>query len=563
MELKKFQIIKNTSKQVFPMPEKKTRFIVVTGSIMSGLGKGIVTSSIAKLLQARGFSVIPIKFDGYLNIDCGTMNPFRHGEVFVLDDGTEVDMDFGTYERFLNQSLSGSSSITGGKMFQKVITKERKGEYIGRDVQIVPHLTNEIKDWIRNLAKESKTDVVLIEVGGTIGDLENAYFIETMRQMRFEDGHMAVVQLTYVPSLSPGEQKTKPTQHATRMLQSAGMQPDIIIAREQEKLSEDAKKKISLYCNIAEENVFDDPHLDTVYELPLVLEKQDFYKQIAKLLDLDPHKEPDLKEWEKRVNRIEKPKERPLKIAIVGKYTAVKDAYISVKEALVHSAAEVNTGLDIGWIEAADLEKVADVSEVLSGYDGILVPGGFGERGIEGKIKAIKYARENKVPYIGLCLGLQLMVVEYARYVCGLTDANSTEFDKKTNHPVVDLLPEQHNVVKLGGTMRLGAQECNIVKGTISAKAYEKEIASERHRHRYEVNPVYVKELQDKGLIIAATHPVSNVVEIVEWKEGFGVATQAHIELKSRLEAPAPLFIEFMKAAKKRIEKGPETIVEK
>ncbi|MBI5227332.1 CTP synthase (glutamine hydrolyzing) [Candidatus Micrarchaeota archaeon] len=549
------------------MPEKKTRFIVVTGSIMSGLGKGIVTSSIAKLLQARGYSVVPIKFDGYLNIDCGTMNPFRHGEVFVLDDGTEVDMDFGTYERFLNQSLPGNCSITGGKMFQKVITKERKGEYIGRDVQIIPHLTNEIKEWIRNLAKESKADVILIEVGGTIGDLENAYFIETMRQMRFVDGHMAVIQLTYVPSLSPGEQKTKPTQHATRMLQSAGMQPDIIIAREQEKLSEDAKKKISQYCNVAEENVFDDPLLHTVYELPLVLEKQEFYKQIAKIIDLDHTKEPDLKEWEKRVGRIVKPKERPLKIAIVGKYTAVKDAYISVREALVHSAAEVNAGLEIGWIEASDLEKVANVAEVLAGFDGILVPGGFGERGIEGKIKAIEYARENKVPYIGLCLGLQLMVVEYARHVCGLEGANSTEFDKKTLHPVVDLLPEQHNVVKLGGTMRLGAQECNIAKGTVSAKAYDdgkgSAKASERHRHRYEVNPAYVSALVDRGLVVSATHPVSNVVEIVEWKESFGVATQAHIELKSRLEAPAPLFIEFMKAAKKRIEKGPETVVEK
>jgi CTP synthase len=532
------------------MPEKKTRFIVVTGSIMSGLGKGILTSSIARLLQARGFNVVPIKFDGYLNVDCGTMNPFRHGEVFVLDDGTEVDLDFGTYERFLNKSLSGSSSITGGKLFQRIIERERKGEFLGRDVQFIPHLTDEIKARVVDVGKENNADIVLIEVGGTIGDLENGYFIEAMRQLRFEHDQMLIIQLTYVPSVSPGEQKTKPTQHATRMLQSIGLQPDIIVAREQEKLSEDAKKKISIYCNVPEEAVLDDPMLCTVYELPLVLEKQGIYAEIAKRLKLDEKKEPDLKEWEKRVSRTTKPKDKPLKIAIVGKYTAVKDAYISVKEGLVHGAAAVNSGLEVGWVEASDLEKAYDVAETLSGYDGILVPGGFGDRGVEGKIKAIKYARENKIPYLGLCLGLQLMVVEYARHVCGLKDANSSEFDKKTPHPVIDLLPEQHNVSKLGGTMRLGAFDCVLKKGTVAGKAYDKEMISERHRHRYEVNPVYVQDLEDKGLVISGTHPKSGIVEIVEWKSSFGVATQAHIELKSRFEEPAPLFVEFMKAAK-------------
>jgi CTP synthase len=378
------------------MPEK-TKFIVVTGSMMSGLGKGILTSSIAKLLQARGFNVIPIKFDGYLNVDCGTMNPFRHGEVFVLDDGTEVDLDFGTYERFLNKSLTGLSSITGGKLFQRIIEKERKGEYLGRDVQFIPHLTDEIKARVRELGKQSGADIVMIEVGGTIGDLENGYFIEAMRQLKFEQDDMLIVQLTYIPSVSPGEQKTKPTQHATRLLQSIGLQPDIIVAREQEKLSEDAKKKISAYCNVPEEAVFDDPMLHTVYDLPLVLEKQGIYDVIAKRLRLDHKKQPDIKEWEKRVARVVKPKDKPLKIAIVGKYTAVKDAYISVKESLVHSAASVNSGLDVGWIEASDLEKAYDAAEVLAPYDGILVPGGFGDRGIEGKIKAIRYARENKV----------------------------------------------------------------------------------------------------------------------------------------------------------------------
>ena len=537
------------------MPEKKTKFIVITGSTMSGLGKGIVTSSIAKLLQARGFNVVPIKFDGYLNVDCGTMNPFRHGEVFVLDDGTEVDMDFGTYERFLNKSLPGTCSITGGKLFQRIIEKERRGEYLGRDVQFVPHLTDEIKKWVQNVGKENDADIVLVEVGGTTGDLENGYFLEAMRQLHFEQNNMAFVQLTYVPSLSPGEQKTKPTQQATRLLQSLGIQPDIIITREQEKLTEESRKKISLYCNIPEEAVFDDPILNTVYELPIVLERQGMYRELAKLLGLSEAKEADLKEWQKCVNRIIEPKAMPLKIAIVGKYTAVKDAYISVKEALVHSAAAVNSGLEIGWIESSDIEKLYDVAEVLAPYDGILVPGGFGERGVEGKIMAIKYARENKVPYLGLCLGLQLMVVEYARNVCGLKDANSTEFNKKGPHPVIDMLQEQHRISRLGGTMRLGSYECLLRKDTSTHNAYKTEKIEERHRHRYEVNPAYVKELEDRGLVVSAVHTKNNVVEIVEWKGSFGIATQAHIELKSRLESPAPIFVEFMKAAKEYLEK--------
>jgi CTP synthase len=537
------------------MPEKKTRFIVITGSIMSGLGKGIVTSSIAKLLQARGFRVMPIKFDGYLNVDCGTMNPFRHGEVFVLDDGTEVDMDFGTYERFLNKSLPGTCSITGGKLFQRIIEKERKGEYLGRDVQFVPHLTGEIKEWVQRVGRDNEADIVLIEVGGTVGDLENGYFMEALRQLYFEHNNMAFIQLTYVPSLSAGEQKTKPTQHATRLLQSLGIQPDIIITREQEKLAEDSKKKISLYCNVPEEAVFDDPLLHTVYELPLVLEKQGIYRQLAKRLGLPESKEADLKEWHRCVGHIIEPKEKPLRVAIVGKYTAVKDAYISVREALVHGAAAVNSGLEIGWIEASDLEKLYDVAEVLAPYHGILVPGGFGERGIEGKIRAIKFARENKVPYLGLCLGVQLMVVEYARHVCGLADANSTEFNKKTPHPVVDFLPEQQQISRMGGTMRLGAYEAVLKKGTIAYKAYGTERAYERHRHRYEVNPAYVKVLEDKGLVISGAHPKNNIVEIAEWKDSFGIATQPHIELKSRLEEPAPIFVEFMKAARSYREK--------
>ena len=534
------------------MTDKKTKYIVVAGSIMSGLGKGIVTASIAKLLQIRGFSVSPIKFDGYLNVDCGTMNPFRHGEVFVLDDGTEVDMDFGTYERFLNISISGSSSITGGKLFQKIIEKERKGDYLGRDVQFVPHLTDEIKNWVRKVGKENNSDVVLVEVGGTIGDLENGYFLEAMRQLSFEN-EVLFVQLTYVPSLFPGEQKTKPTQQATRLLQSLGIQPHVIIVRSQEPLTEESKKKIALYCSVSENSVFDDPVLRTIYELPLIFEKQNLYEIIAEKLSLDKNITPQLNTWKNIVDKIINPKNEALRIAIVGKYTAVKDAYISVKEALVHSAAAVNHDLEITWIEASNLEKISDVNETLSKFDGILVPGGFGERGIEGKISAIKYARENNIPYLGLCLGLQLMVVEYSRHISSMKDANSTEFNKKTDYPVIDILPEQHAITKLGGTMRLGSWECSIKKDTIAEHAYKNEKCYERHRHRYEVNPGYMEKLEKSSLIFSGVYPSKHgsIAEIVEWpsKFGFGIATQAHIELKSRLEVPAPIVVEFMKAA--------------
>lgn len=524
------------------------KYIVVTGSIMSGLGKGILTSSIAKILQTRGYKAFPLKFDGYLNVDCGTMNPFRHGEVFVLDDGTEVDMDFGTYERFLNLSLPGSASITGGKLFQTIIEKERKGDYLGRDVQFVPHLTDEIKARIRKYAEETKADVVLVEVGGTVGDLENGYFLEAMRQLAGEE-KVVFIQLTYVPSLSPGEQKTKPTQHANRLLLSMGIKPEIIISREQEDLGEDAKEKIAMYCNVDRDAVFDDPLAGTVYEMPLVFEKQNIYPVLARKLGLDEKKEADWGEWKRRVERIKGPKHN-LKVALVGKYTKVRDAYVSVSEALVHSGAEVNAHVDCDLLDAEKIEK-GDVKEILKGYDAIIVPGGFGKRGVEGKISAIKYARENKVPYLGLCLGMQMMTVEYARNAAKMENANSTEFDDKTPYPVIDILPEQKQIVKKGATMRLGACEMNLKKGTVGFDAYGSEKVFERHRHRYEVNPEFVQKLQDAGLVISGIHPKNEITEMVEWKETFGIATQAHPELKSRLENPAPLFVALLKAALK------------
>ncbi len=531
---------------MFPMAG--TKYIVVTGSIMSGLGKGIVTSSIAKILQTRGYRAFPLKFDGYLNVDCGTMNPFRHGEVFVLDDGTEVDMDFGTYERFLNQSLPGSASITGGKLFQTIIEKERRGDYLGRDVQFIPHLTDEIKERVRKYASETKADVVLLEVGGTVGDLENSYFLEAARQLASEE-KVVFVQLTYVPSISPGEQKTKPTQQANRLLLSMGIKPEIIITREQEEISEDAKEKIAMFCNVDKDAVLDDPFVETVYELPLVLEKQGIYAVIARKLGLDEKKEADWGEWKKRTDRIKNPK-HSLKVALIGKYTKVKDAYVSVSEALVHSGAEVNAKAHCDLIDAEKIEK-GDPAEILKGYDAIIVPGGFGKRGIEGKISAIKYAREHGVPYLGLCLGVQLMTVEYARNVAKLEGANSTEFDDKTPHPVIDILPEQKQIVKKGATMRLGAYEMHLKKGTVGFEAYGEEIIYERHRHRYEVNPAYVSKLVEAGLVISGIHPKNEITEMVEWKESFGIATQAHPELKSRLEKPAPLFVALLKAALK------------
>jgi len=535
------------------MTEKKSKFIVVAGSIMSGLGKGIVTASICKLLAIRDYKVVPIKFDGYLNIDCGTMNPFRHGEVFVLDDGTEVDMDFGTYERFLNINVSGNSSITGGKLFQRIIQKERKGEYLGRDVQFVPHLTDEIKNWVKNVGAETNSDIVLIEVGGTVGDLENGYFLEAMRQLMAEEECM-FIQLSYLPSLSEGEQKTKPTQQATRLLQSLGIQPHMIICREQEKLTSEARTKISLYCNVPEKAVVDDPFIETVYELPLVLEKQGLYDIIAEKLKL--RKDTDgIEAWRKIVNRVIEPAKKELDIGLIGKYTAVKDAYVSVKEAIVHAAAAIDHKVKITFVESAELEKFDDITHIIDGFDGIVVPGGFGKRGIEGKIKAIKHARESKKPYLGLCLGMQLMVIEYARNVCGLSEANSTEFDKKVLHKVVKILPEKESMLDMGGTLRLGGQDVIIKKDTRAYEAYNSELARERFRHRYEINPEYIQQLEENGLVFSGRAPKGNIMQIAEIMEHpFFMGTQFHPELSSRLESPSPMFLEFMKACAKNKE---------
>lgn len=512
---------------------------------MSGLGKGIVTASIARLLKTHGYKVVPLKFDGYLNVDCGTMNPFRHGEVFVLDDGGEVDMDFGTYERFLNTSLTKLSSITGGKIFQLLLEKERKGDYLGRDVQMVPHLTGEIIDRVKSLGEQTKSDIVLIEVGGTVGDIENGYFIEAMRQMSSKED-VLFIQLTYVPSLSPGEQKTKPTQHSNRLIQSLGIKPEIILCREHELLTKEAREKIALFCDVPQENVFDDPIVSTVYALPQTLEKQNLYDAIAKRFKLRKTKV-NVGIWNRMVNRITSPSKKKLRVGIIGKYTAVKDAYVSVKEAILHAAAANNVCADICFVESTDIEKKG--TRLLNSLDAIIVPGGFGKRGIEGKILAVRYARKNKVPFLGLCLGMQMMVIEYARDVCGLEGANSEEIDKSTSYPVIALLPEQMRIEEKGGTMRLGSYPCALDPASKSYQLYKKKLIHERHRHRYEVNPAFVEQLEQSGLVISGRSPKKGIVEMAEWKEGFGIGTQAHPELKSRLEDPAPLFVGLIKAA--------------
>ncbi len=508
----------------------QTKYIVILGSIMSGLGKGILTASIGKILKERGFNVLPIKFDGYLNYDCGTMNPFRHGEVFVLEDGSEVDMDFGTYERFLNMNLTGKASLTGGKVFKTIIEKERKGEYLGRDVQFIPHVTDFIKTYIQDYGKG--VDFVIIEVGGTVGDIENNYFIEAMRQLSLNNDVM-FIQLTYLPQLRD-EQKTKPTQQANKLIMSMGIKPHMIVARTSEKLKKETIDKIALYTNVDVKNVISDPDVNIVYKLPLILEKQHVFDIIADYFNIVAKKKPNFSQWEKKINRWENGIVK--QIGIVGKYV-MKDAYVSIFEALKHG------GMDLGIkpnIEIVDAEQLNNLDK----YDGLIIAGGFGKRGIEGKIKAINYARIHKTPLLGLCLGLQLMIVEYARNVLGWKDANSTEFDPNTTHPVIDLLPEQKRIIEKGATMRLGCYPMDIKTGTLLHSIYEKTRVCERHRHRYEVNPDYVNDLEKAGLVISATY--KHVVEAIEYKNGLGIGLQSHPELSSKVEEPSPIFKYFL-----------------
>ncbi len=523
------------------------KYIVVTGGVLSGLGKGIVTSSIALLLKSRGYKITAIKIDPYLNCDAGTMNPFQHGEVFVLEDGGEVDLDLGNYERFLDVNLSRDNNITTGRVYKNVIEKERRGDYLGKTVQIVPHITDEIKSWIRRVAEESDADICVVEIGGTVGDIESMPFLEAVRQLHLEEGegNVVFVHTTLVPVLKVvGEQKTKPTQHSVKELRAIGISPHMIVARSTEPLKKETKEKISLFCNVPVGAVFSSPDVECIYEVPLILEEQGISKYVLEKLRL-PYRQADMDEWRNFVERIKKAS-KSVNVAMVGKYTALGDSYISILEAFRHAGAELDTKVNVIWIEAEEIEE----GKKIEGIDAILVPGGFGERGAEGKIMAIKFARENDIPFLGICFGFQLAVVEYGRNVAGLEDCHSTEIKPDAKHPIIMILPEQYGVEQLGGTMRLGAQPVIIKEGTLAHKLYGKTKIYERHRHRYEVNPEYIDMLEKHGLVFSGIAEDKIRMEILELPDHpYFIASQFHPEFKSRPLKPAPLFYGFIKAA--------------
>ncbi|MCS7232193.1 MAG: CTP synthase [Elusimicrobiota bacterium] len=525
----------------------KTKFIFITGGVVSSLGKGITTASIGMLMKAHNYKVDVLKFDPYLNVDPGTMSPYQHGEVFVTDDGAETDLDLGHYERYLNQNMSRKNNVTQGQIYERVLHKERYGEYLGKTVQVVPHVTNEIKSCVYRLAR--RKDIVITEVGGTVGDIESLPFLEAIRQIRLEVGkeNVLYIHITLLPYIKAAEEiKTKPTQHSVMKLREIGIEPDIIICRTEKLVGKDIKEKISLFCNVEEDSVILEPDVGScVYKVPIMLKEQNLDKIILRKLKLK-HRRCDIEEWSKLVEKYESLKE-VISIAVAGKYTQLKDAYKSILEALFHAGLHNDVKVDIKYV---DVEQ-KNFEECLKDVKGLIVPGGFGERGVEGKIQAVRFARENKIPFLGICLGMQCAVIEFARNVCGLKDANSTEFNPKTEHPVVDLMESQKMVEYKGGTMRLGAYLCKIKKDTLAYKVYQTTKIYERHRHRYEVNNKYVSILQKNGLIVSGHHPVGNLVEIVEIKDHpYFIAVQFHPEFKSRFTSPHPLFYNLVKVVK-------------
>ncbi len=532
-----------------------TKYIFITGGVVSSLGKGIIAASLGKLLRARGFSVINQKFDPYINVDPGTMSPFQHGEVFVTDDGAETDLDLGHYERFTDTNLGKFNNVTSGSVYQRVIEKERKGDYLGATVQVIPHITNEIKSRIAGATKQFNPDFQLIEIGGTIGDIESLPFIEAIRQFKSEAGigNAISIHCTLLPYLpTSGELKTKPSQHSVSVLRSYGIQPEILVCRTTRAIPKTEKEKLALFCSVPKDAVIECRDMKSIYEVPLALEEQNMADVILKMLQV-PLKKPELKGWERLVERIKNPK-KTIKVAIAGKYTKLSDAYISVVEALKHAGYSNEAAVEIKWINSEECIDEKRCKELLSDVQALVVPGGFGVRGIEGKLNAIKYAREHNLPFLGLCLGMQCAVIEYARNVAGLKGANSAEFDENAQYPVIDLMLEQKNVKGYGGTMRLGAYDCILKKGSVAQKAYGKEKISERHRHRYEVNNEYIKQISDAGLVFSGMSPDGMLAEVVELpKLDWFVASQFHPEFKSRPDRPHPLFKGLIDAAVKRI----------
>jgi CTP synthase len=525
------------------------KYLFVTGGVLSSLGKGIVSASIAKLFSARGYKVTILKFDPYLNVDAGSQNPFQHGEVFVTDDGAETDLDLGHYERFLNQSLSRDNNVTTGSLYQAVLSKERRGDFLGATVQIIPHLTQEIKSRILQVGEKTGSDIIITEIGGTVGDIESQPFLEAIRQFGAERRNQEVIyfHLTYVPLLRiTNELKTKPTQHSVNELRRIGIIPSMIGCRCEIPVTKDVRNKISLFCDVNLDNVYSIADLDSVYKVPILLEEQGVANKMSELWGMLP-RPANLDSWKKQVNSLMSQTD-VIKIAMVGKYTQLNDAYLSVNEALRHGSISVGKKVQIDWVEAESLLTDEGLA-VLKGYSGILVPGGFGYRGIEGKILAAKYARENNVPYLGLCLGLQIMTIEIARNICGLKDANSTEFVPESPHPVVDVMASQKYIIDKGGTMRLGSQPCVIEENTLAARIYNQPKIYERHRHRFEINNEYKPALEKGGMVFSGINPTLDLVEIGEVKDHpFMIGVQFHPEFRSRLENPHPLFAEFVKA---------------
>ena len=530
-----------------------TKYIFVTGGVVSGLGKGITAASLGRLLKNRGYKVTIQKMDPYINVDPGTMSPIEHGEVFVTDDGAETDLDLGHYERFIDENLTKNSSITTGKIYSSVIAKERRGEYLGKTVQVIPHITNEIKDNIYSFENED-VDIVITEIGGTIGDIEGLSFIEAIRQVGIEKprGDVCYIHVTLLPYISgSNELKSKPTQHSVKELQSLGIKPDILVCRSELPITDSIRRKLALYCNVRPESVIQNATVDNLYAVPLMLEKEGLTTEVCKYLNLDKI-EPKNEEWEKMIDNIRSIGDNKVSVAIVGKYVALEDSYLSVAESLRHAGFANNVKVDIGFVDSEEITK-DNAKEKLSKYDAILVPGGFGNRGIEGKIETIKFARENNVPFLGICLGMQMAVVEFARNVLGLKDANSEEFDENSKNQVIHIMDEQRNIEDKGGTMRLGSYPCVLKEGSKAQKIYGKDRIDERHRHRYEYNNSYKEQMEAKGLICSGTSPDGRLVEIVELKDHpYFIAGQFHPEFKSRPNRPSPLFKGLIEAAKNK-----------
>ncbi|MCD1259972.1 CTP synthase [Paenibacillus athensensis] len=531
-----------------------TKYIFVTGGVVSSLGKGITAASLGRLLKNRGLKVTIQKFDPYINVDPGTMSPYQHGEVFVTDDGAETDLDLGHYERFIDINLSKNSNVTTGKVYSSVITKERRGEYLGGTVQVIPHITNEIKDRVLRAGREAQSDVVITEIGGTVGDIESLPFLEAIRQMKNDIGRENVmyIHVTLIPYIkAAGEVKTKPTQHSVKELRSLGIQPHVIVCRTEYSLTEDMKRKIALFCDIDPGAVVECKDAETLYEVPMMLREQGLDDYVINHLKLTtPLAEPDMTEWENLVHKV-KNLQHKTEIAIVGKYVALHDAYLSIVEALGHAGIDNDSEVEIRWVNA---EEVYDhnVDELLSGVQGILVPGGFGDRGIEGKVSAIRYAREKNIPFFGICLGMQVAVIEFARSVVKLHGANSSEINPSTAYPIIDLLPEQKDIENLGGTMRLGLYPCKMAPGSLAAQCYNDELVYERHRHRYEFNNEYREMIESAGMRFSGTSPDGRLIEMIEIPgHPWFLAVQFHPEFTSRPNRPQPLFREFVKAARK------------